>query len=106
MFLVPEHVLVERQNVTKNVRLLAGLPGCGKTTYLNELRQNGWAAFDDFKAGATDDSPEYRKSRHFADLLAHLCAGLRCVVADIDFCKTESRAEAERVLLAEVPDRR
>ena len=30
--------------------------------------------------------------------------GLRCVVANIDFCKSESRAEAENVLRAAVPN--
>jgi hypothetical protein len=85
------------------VLLLAGLLGCGKTTHLHDLQRNGWSVFDDFKAGAIDDSPEFRKSLHFAALLARLHDGFKCVVADIDFCKTESRAEAERVLRAEVP---
>jgi hypothetical protein len=89
--------------VTQNVLLLAGLPGYGKTMYLQELLRNGWSVFDDFKSGAIDNSPEFHKSRHFAALLARLRDGFRCVVADIDFCKTDSRAEAEQVLRAEVP---
>jgi len=89
--------------VTENVLLVAGLPGCGKTTYLDELQGDGWLIFDDFKAGAINNSSRFRMSRHFAVLLAHLRDGVRCVVADIDFCKTESCAEAECALRAEVP---
>lgn len=36
-------------------------------------------------------------------LINALRDGVKCAVADIDFCKTESREEAERVVLAEVP---
>jgi len=60
-------------------------------------------AFDDFKDNAFDNCSEFRKSRKFRALIRALRDGLRCVVADIDFCKEESRAEAVTVLLAEVP---
>src|SRR5271166_5289503 len=80
------------------VLILVGLPGCGKTTYLEELRREGWADFDDFKSGAVDNSPEFRKSFRFVALVASLHAGRRCVVADIDFCCSNSREEACNVL--------
>jgi hypothetical protein len=89
--------------MTENVILLAGLPGGGKTTHLCQMCWDGWLVFDDFKAEARDESPEFRKSRKFRTLISALRDGLKCAVADIDFCKTESRAEAEKVLLAEVP---
>lgn len=89
--------------MTNSILLVAGLPGCGKTTYLHRLQEDGWLTFDDFKAEAINDSSEFRMSRHFAVLLARLRDEVRCVVADIDFCKTESRAEAECVLRAEIP---
>jgi hypothetical protein len=63
--------------------VLAGLPGCGKTTPLLELQRNGWLVFDDFKARAIDDSPEFHKSRHFAGLVAGLRDGFRCVVGTV-----------------------
>ncbi len=88
--------------MAKNVLLVAGLPGCGKTTYLREMERDGWFVFDDFKARAVDDSPRFQNSRHFPALIARLREGIRCVVADIDFCKTNSRAEAERILGAEI----
>jgi GTPase SAR1 family protein len=70
--------------------LVAGLPGCGKTTYLKQLCRNGWSVFDDFKAAAIDNSSAFRKSRRFA-------------VADIDFCWARSREEAENDLRTSLP---
>lgn len=89
--------------MSEDVILLAGLPGCGKTTHLCQMCRDGWSVFDDFKSKAFDNSSAFRKSRKFHTLISALRDGLRCAVADIDFCKTESRAEAESILLAEVP---
>jgi hypothetical protein len=87
-----------------DVILLAGLPGCGKTTHLCQMCWDGWLVFDDFKANAFDNCSEFRKSRKFRALISALRDGLRCAVADIDFCKPESRTEAEKVLLEDVAD--
>lgn len=83
--------------------MVAGLPGCGKTTYLEELQRDGWLTFDDFKAGAIDNSPSFHKSRRLGALFAGVREGHKCVVADIDFCKNESREEAENVLGVAAP---
>ncbi|MGA8793754.1 hypothetical protein [Candidatus Binatus sp.] len=88
---------------TVNVILIAGLPGCGKTTYLFELCRDGWLVFDNFKAHAFDNCSAFRKSRKFSALILALSNGVKCVVGDIDFCRTESREEADSVLRAEVP---
>lgn len=84
--------------------MLVGLPGCGKTRYMERLGEEGWCVFDDFKAAAINDSPRFDRSRHFEDLLASLRAGHRCAIADIDFCKGQSRTEAEIVLRAAIPN--
>ncbi len=89
--------------MNENVILLAGLPGCGKTTYLCQMFTDGWLVFDDFKAMAFNDCSRFRDSRKFRTLITALRDGLKCAVADIDFCSTESRQEAERELLVEVP---
>jgi hypothetical protein len=89
--------------MSEGVILLAGLPGCGKTTHLCQMCQDGWLVFDDFKASAFDDSSAFRKSRKCRTLISALRDSLRCAVADIDFCDTKSRAEAESVLMSEVP---
>ena len=84
--------------------LLAGLPGSGKTTLLRQMLADGWLAFDDYKAEALEDCSQFGSSRKFLPLIIALRAGLKCVVADIDFCKTESREEAEDLLSAIVPN--
>jgi len=82
--------------MSEDVILLVGLPGCGKTTYLCQMCQESWLVFDDYKAEAIGNCSAFRKSSKFEVLIRALCDGLRCAVADIDFCKTESRIEAER----------
>ena len=89
--------------MSEDVILLAGLPGCGKTTHLCQMCQEGWLVFDDYKAEAIDRCSAFRMSRKFASLISAIRNGLKCAVADIDFCKTESRGEAESVLLEQVP---
>jgi hypothetical protein len=85
----------------EDVILVAGLPGSGKTTLLCRMSHDGWLVFDDYKAGGPDLI--FRSSPRLRDLISALRAGLKCTVADIDFCETRSREEAERVLLEEVP---
>jgi hypothetical protein len=89
--------------VNPEVLILVGLPGCGKTTYVEELRREGWDDFDDFKSRALDNSSEFRRSSRFEALAASLQAGHRCVVADIDFCCANSREEACNVLISLSP---
>lgn len=83
--------------------LIAGLPGSGKTTYLETLQQEGWLVFDDFKANAYNDSSVFWHSRNYEALLMALREGQKCVVVDIDFCKTESRHEADTALREQIP---
>lgn len=84
--------------------LIAGLPGSGKTMYMEPLVQAGWTIFDDFKANAYNDSSIFFHSRNYEPLLNALREGQKCVVADIDFCKADSRNEAELVLRYQLPD--
>jgi RNase adaptor protein for sRNA GlmZ degradation len=84
--------------------LIAGLPGSGKTTYLKALQQEGWLVFDDFKANAYNDSSVFWHSQNYEALLMVLREGQKCVVVDIDFCKTESRHEADTALREQIPD--
>lgn len=58
--------------------------------------------FDDFKKGGKD--LRFRSSPKFCALVGALCAGVKCIVADIHFCKDESRQEAEDEIRKEVPD--
>jgi hypothetical protein len=67
------------------------------------MLRDGWLVFDDFKAQAVEDCSKFVSSRKFLPLITALHSGLNCVVADIDFCKAESREEANSLLLAIVP---
>ena len=84
------------------VTLLAGLPGSGKTTYLSGMEKQGWLILDDFKIGT--DNLKFRTSPKFQGLIEAIRQQRRCVVADIDFCDTNARREAERELRTEAPD--
>ena len=88
----------------ENVILIAGLPGSGKTTHLCRISRDGWRVFDDYKAEGPDLM--FRSSPRLGDLIGALRAGLKCAVADIDFCRTRSREEAELVLFEEIRDLR
>jgi hypothetical protein len=90
--------------MSAEIILIAGLPGSGKTTYMEARQQEGWSIFDDFKANAYNDSSAFRHSRNYEALLMALRQGEKCLVADIDFCKTNSRHEAEAALRTQIPD--
>ena len=89
--------------MTGKLILLAGLPGCGKTTYLSRLCAEGWMVFDDFKSHAIDHDPAFWKSRKFRTLITALEDGLRCAVADVSFCRSHYREQADAVLSKELP---
>jgi hypothetical protein len=68
------------------------------------MLEEGWLIFDDFKANAFDNNSSFCMSRKLDSLICALRSDLRCAVADVDFCQTQSREEAERVLRAKIPD--
>lgn len=90
--------------MSAEIILIAGLPGSGKTTYINAREQEGWSIFDDFKANANNDSSAFRHSRNYEALVTALREGQKCLVTDIDFCKANSRREAEAALRTQIPD--
>lgn len=85
------------------VLFVVGLPGCGKTLYLDELQGQGFRKFDDFKANAVNNSSKFVDSQHYPTLMTALRVGTDCAVADIDFCSVTARAEAEQVIVTTVP---
>ena len=54
------------------VILIAGLPGSGKTTYMEPLRQTGWIIFEDLKANAYRASSIFFNSRNHEALVKAL----------------------------------
>lgn len=82
--------------------LLGGLPGSGKTTYAKRLEKEGWVFYDDFQARAAGDSPDFRSSRHYAELRAHIGVGHQCIVSDIRVIHQEYRIGAAAALRQDV----
>jgi adenylate kinase family enzyme len=88
-----------------SIIFVTGLPGAGKTRYVQELAENlGAELFDDFKANAIDDNPSFNFGRYFSNLIDALRSGKTCIVSDIDFCRSESRAEAEVYIALMAPE--
>lgn len=85
------------------ILLVAGLAGSGKTPYLTRLGAEGWVVFDDFKANSRMNSSHLRNARRCEELIQALRDGRNCVVADMGFCRSRDRDEAESILLQEVP---
>ena len=90
------------QNEAYQLILLGGLPGSGKSFYVEALVGRGWKKFDDFQSKARNDSTDFRDSRLFQDLVAALKAGERCVVADIRVAHQPYRESALRALRGDI----
>jgi len=82
------------------VTILIGLPGSGKTTYL----QSGLAnlplerCFDDFHGNSLDGTGTFTKSRHYVRLKEYLQSGIDCLISDIEYCRSDRLLDAERGL--------
>ena len=71
----------------QTVTILVGLPGSGKTTFLDSRSER---IFDDFHGNAFGDSPDFSASRHYSDLGRAIEDGYDCIISDIAYCE-ESR---------------
>lgn len=87
--------------------LISGLPGSGKTYYLDNLIASGAVrkdrCYDDFHAGAHNDSPTVELSRWFIPLVSNLQAGNDCIVSDIEFCLKSRRDNLIEAIRIRVP---
>jgi hypothetical protein len=68
-----------------NLTVLIGLPGSGKTTYIDNHFKDV-RIFDDFQKDAKDNSSVFEKSRNYLPLVKAFIDGKDCVIADIAFC--------------------
>ena len=88
------------QNTPGKLILIAGLPGSGKSRWMecNTPLADFFVA-DDFMAHAFGDVGKFTYSRWYFPLVFALRAGRNAVISDIAFCDVERRREAEKVML-------
>jgi predicted kinase len=94
--------------MTSRPRLIvvSGLPGSGKSHYLDALLAAGEADYicHDFHARAVGDSKLVRDSVHLSELLEALRTGKTCAVADVAFCREQRRDAFIEVVKGAIPD--
>lgn len=85
--------------------IIAGLPGAGKTTYLQQLKKLGevdWF-YDDFQDRSFGKSPDPRHSRYYGSLIKHLKHQKTIAVADIRYCVPSNVHQLLAVIRAKLP---
>ena len=82
--------------------LVAGLPGSGKSTWCRGVAaRTGAVLIDDFKSDAPD--LVFRNALKLPRLARAVAAGRSCIVADIDFTRTDARTDAVGWLASQFP---
>jgi len=82
--------------------LVVGLPGSGKSMWCRAVTaRTGALLIDDFKSHAPD--LVFRNALKLPQLVHAVAAGRRCIVADIDFTRTDARTDAARWLASQFP---
>src|SRR4051812_40203654 len=68
---------------------VAGMPGSGKSTLMNQYQQNGYERFDDFNKDW---------GGNLSRLKAAVAQGKNAMLSDIEFCREDMRLKLERDL--------
>jgi predicted kinase len=90
--------------MTGKVTIIVGLPGSGKSHLIRKLRKRATGeCVEDFMAFSYDDSRRFTDSKHYPKLIRDLRKGRHSIIADIFFCDTALRDEAERVIQRDSP---
>ena len=86
-------IAAETTRMTARITVVVGLPGSGKTWFMQSQRAGGARDFDDFHGSSRDDCPQLLYSRHLTALDDAVEAGHHCYIGDIAFCSRERREQ-------------
>ncbi len=87
-----------KTKIMSNLVVWYGLPGSGKSTYLNRYRSGGYQVFDDFMKNSIRHCRAFPFSRHFVDIVTALRRSDPCVIADIRLCEDAFRRDVADIL--------
>jgi len=90
--------------MTQIVTIMVGLPGSGKTKYLQAMNALTYEHgvnepdttiyFDDFHGSALDNSSAFFKRKHYQNLSLALAGGRDCILSDVAYCCPERLRQA------------
>ncbi|MFZ2072361.1 MAG: AAA family ATPase [Minisyncoccia bacterium] len=82
----------------QKITIIVGLPGSGKTTYIENNKNNFKNAVicDDYHKSSYNHSHNFEDSVYYEDLKRTLKSGEDAVLSDIAWCKTERREILEK----------
>jgi hypothetical protein len=86
------------------LKIIVGLPGCGKTTLMQKMESEDFRIFDDFHANAFGDSSDVEMSQKYFPLMDALLAEHNCAVSDIAFCMPERRSALLKAIRTRFPN--
>jgi len=88
-------------NQTPKVTILIGLPGAGKSKYLDANFHDyclSHRSFDDFHKDAKGDSTAFDQSQSYEPLKKKLQEGKDCVISDVEYCRCHRLTQAKEAL--------
>ena len=86
--------------------IVIGMPGSGKTTYLERLLQNKTITefYDDYQGHTYDGQLDPRLSKYYTPLLTRLKRGKTLAVSDIRYCLHEELNRFVQAILEVAPE--
>lgn len=86
--------------------IVVGLPGAGKTTYMESLERKGEIAvfYDDYQADAPEKAKSPYLSRYYSQMVAELKRGKTVAASDIRYCVQKELNALIASVISAVPE--